>query len=93
MLGGVLRHRRTEMGLTIRDVTKRLGLEYLSNVSSYETGARVPYARIPAIADILRLDPMLLGRAALSIYEPELHKALFGATTPEQEIRNLDPIA
>lgn len=59
--------------LTQREIAQRLGYRCINFVSMMETGAaRVPFEKLPALAEILDVDPAHLVRLGLEQYWPEL---------------------
>ena len=59
--------------LTQREIALRLGYRCVNFVSMMKTGAaRVPFEKLPALAEILDVDPAHLVRLGLEQYWPEL---------------------
>lgn len=59
--------------LTQREIAQRLGYRCVNFVSMMKTGAaRVPLEKLPALAEILDVDPAHLVRLGLEQYWPEL---------------------
>jgi len=59
--------------LTQREIAQRLGIRSVNFVSMMKTGAaRVPLEKLPALAEILGVDPAHLVRLGLEQYWPEL---------------------
>lgn len=59
--------------LTQREIAHRLGYRCVNFVSMMKTGAaRVPFEKLPALAEILDVDPAHLVRLGLEQYWPEL---------------------
>lgn len=59
--------------LTQREIAQQLGLRSVNFVSMMKTGAaRVPLEKLPALAEILGVDPAHLVRLGLEQYWPEL---------------------
>ncbi|MDE2167628.1 MAG: helix-turn-helix transcriptional regulator [Alphaproteobacteria bacterium] len=55
--------------LTQREIAHRLGYRCVDFVSMFKTGAaRVPLEKLPALADILEVDPAYLVRFGLEQY-------------------------
>lgn len=59
--------------LTQREIALRMGYRCVNFVSMIKTGAaRVPLAKLPALAEILEVDPAHLVRLGLEQYWPEI---------------------
>lgn len=59
--------------LTQREIARRMGYRCVNFVSMMKTGAaRVPFEKLPALAEILDVDPAHLVRLGLEQYWPEL---------------------
>src|SRR5215472_8170302 len=63
--------------LTQREIAHRLGYKGINFVSMMKTGAaRVPFEKLPLLAEILGVDPVHLLRLGLDQYWPEFGTAL-----------------
>ena len=79
--GRWLRARREEAGLSQRDLSRALDLDYYTFISQIEAGrGRVPPSQYVAMASALRIEPHDFAKAMLRLYDPITHDMLFGAT-------------
>jgi transcriptional regulator with XRE-family HTH domain len=70
---------REDRGLSQRDLSNRLNLEYYTFISQLENGrGRIPAGRYREWAKALEIDERVFVKAVLSFYEPETFKVLFG---------------
>lgn len=71
--------RRTELGLTQREVAEALGLQAKEFVGFIERGTRQPnYERLPALAKILETSVVTLFQLVIWDSYPNLAKLIFG---------------
>lgn len=78
-LGVILKKYRNAAGLTQKELSKQLGLDYYTFVSQIEGGsARIPPEMFLPWAKALGLDPADFAKVILQYYEPEFFALLFG---------------
>ena len=77
--GAYIRELRLKRDLTQKELSKLLGMEYYTMVSSVENGSnRVPPEALITWATALRVKPSEFAKRLLSHYEPRYFEALFG---------------
>jgi len=77
--GRWLKEAREAARLTQAELAERVGLRYYTFVSQVESGVgRVPIDLQAVGAEALGLDPRDFARRLLRLYEPGLHRLLFG---------------
>jgi transcriptional regulator with XRE-family HTH domain len=73
-----IRQRRLELGRTQREVAAAIGISSADFISLVEQGhRRLELERVPALAQVLELDPALLCRQALEARAPQFAAHLF----------------
>lgn len=76
--GAYIRELRLQRGLTQKELSKLLGLEYYTMISGVENGNnRVPPEALASWAKALRVNPREFAKRLLSHYEPRYFEALF----------------
>ena len=84
-LAGIIRERRTELGLTTDNVAEALHQRTSSLVDRIERGFRAcPLDCIPDLARVLQLDQKELCRFALREAAPIFYATLFGFGEPQR---------
>jgi transcriptional regulator with XRE-family HTH domain len=74
-----LKAAREAAGLTQAELAERVGLRYYTFVSQVESGhGRVPIEAQGAWAKALGMAETEFARTLLALYDPELHRLLFG---------------
>lgn len=77
-LGGWLRELREEQGLSQRDLSEVLGLDYYTFISQLENGrGKIPSNRYRDWAQALGQDPKTFVRQLLMHYDPVSYEILF----------------
>lgn len=77
--GAYIRELRQQRGLTQKELSKLLELEYYTMISGVENGNnRVPPEALVSWAKALRVNPREFAKRLLSHYEPRYFEALFG---------------
>ena len=93
--GAWLRALREAAGLSQRDLSRCLDLEYYTFISQIESGkGRVPPNQYAAMAKALKVEPHDFARHMLRFYDPITHEMLFGSETRPFSpilVRNNDP--
>jgi transcriptional regulator with XRE-family HTH domain len=90
-----LRALREEAGLSQRDLSRHLDLDYYTFISQIESGkGRVPPNQYAAMAKALHVEPHDFAKHMLRFYDPITYEMLFGGE-PKQfspiVVRNKDP--
>lgn len=77
--GSYVRSLREALGITQRELSVKLKLDYYTFISQVETGAsRVPPDAIVQWARALNVKPEEFARKLLGFYDPHMHSAIFG---------------
>ncbi|WFE89789.1 helix-turn-helix transcriptional regulator [Roseibium porphyridii] len=77
--GAYIKELRLKRGLTQKELSKLLGLEYYTMISGVENGSnRIPPEALADWAKALRVKPRDFAKRLLSHYEPRYFEALFG---------------
>lgn len=83
--GQWLKERREAAGLSQRDLSKKVGIEYYTFISQIEAGrGRVPAERYEAYAEALGINPREFTKTMLRYNDTVVYNLLFGTET-EQE--------
>ena len=70
---------REDAGLSQRDLSRHLNLDYYTFISQIESGrGRVPPAQYAAMAKALKVEPHDFAKNMLRFYDPITHDMLFG---------------
>ena len=76
--GRWLRLRREELGLSQRDLARRVKIDYYTFISQIEAGrGRVPADRLQEWASALEINPRDLAVALMKFYDPHTYKLIF----------------
>jgi transcriptional regulator with XRE-family HTH domain len=79
-----LRARREDLGLSQRELARRVNMEYYTFISQIESGrGRVPAERLEDWAGALELEPRDLAKTLMQYYDPYMYRLIFPA--PEEE--------
>lgn len=79
-----LRARREDLGLSQRELARRVNMEYYTFISQIEGGrGRVPAERLEDWAAALELEPRDLAKTLMQYYDPYMYRLIFPA--PEEE--------
>ena len=79
LIGQLVRRRRTEAGLTQKELAERLGLGYITMISQIENEyVAVPPALWTKISKALNFEGSEFVTLCLWEYQPEIYRALFG---------------
>ena len=85
--GKWLRSRRDELGLSQRELARRVNTEYYTFISQIEAGrGRVPAERLKYWAAALEVDPKIFATTLMRFYDPHSYELIFGLN----EIKNID---
>lgn len=77
--GAYIKELRLKRGLTQKELSKLLGLEYYTMISGVENGSsRVPPEALVEWAKALRVRQNAFAKRLLSHYEPRYFEAIFG---------------
>lgn len=83
-LGAWLRELREAQGLSQRDLSDALGLEYYTFISQLENGrGKIPSGRYTDWSIALGQDPKVFVRKLLMHYDPETYNVLFSESTSQ----------
>ena len=78
--GAYVKKLRTEAGLTQRELSEKLNLNYYTFISQVESGAaRVPPEQCLAWAVALKVDGATFSRTLLRYYDPHMFEAIFSS--------------
>lgn len=78
--GQWLKERREAAGLSQRDLSKKVGIEYYTFISQIEAGrGRVPAERYEAYAEALGINPREFTKTMLRYNDTVVYNLLFGA--------------
>lgn len=75
-----LRARREDLGLSQRELARRVNMEYYTFISQIEGGrGRVPAERLEDWATALELEPRDLAKTLMEYYDPHMYRLIFPA--------------
>ena len=75
-----LRARREDLGLSQRELARRVNMEYYTFISQIEGGrGRVPAERLEDWAAALELEPRDLAKTLMEYYDPHMYRLIFPA--------------
>ena len=76
--GAWLRARRSEVGLSQRELAQRVDMEYYTFISQIEAGrGRVPAERLRDWAEALEMDPREFAINLMRYYDPHSYEMIF----------------
>ena len=79
--GSWLRARRSELGLSQRELALRVNMEYYTFISQIEAGrGRVPSDRMREWAEALEVDPKEFAIELMKYYDPFTYEMVFGGS-------------
>jgi len=80
--GRWLRERRCEMGLSQRELARRVNMEYYTFISQIEAGrGRVPADRLRDWAEALEMDPKEFAVNLMKFYDPHMYDMIYGSNS------------
>ena len=80
--GRWLRERRCEMGLSQRELARRVNMEYYTFISQIEAGrGRVPADRLRDWAEALEMDPREFAVNLMKFYDPHMYDMIYGSNS------------
>ncbi len=80
--GRWLRERRCEMGLSQRELARRVNMEYYTFISQIEAGrGRVPADRLRDWAEALEMDPKAFAINLMKFYDPHMYDMIYGSNS------------
>ena len=80
--GRWLRERRCEMGLSLRELARRVNMEYYTFISQIEAGrGRVPADRLRDWAEALEMDPREFAVNLMKFYDPHMYDMIYGSNS------------
>lgn len=78
--GKWLRQLRENLGISQRELAKRVGLEYYTFISQIESGrGRIPPTQMKAWAEVLGVSPRKFGTEMMRYYDPVSYDMIFGS--------------
>jgi transcriptional regulator with XRE-family HTH domain len=84
----IVRLRREELGISVNDLARAVGIRSAEYVVMIEAGHRViELNRAPAFAEILKLDVLGFGMCCLFESFPVFYRAVFGEAAPIPPLR------
>ena len=84
--GKWLRQLRENIGISQRELAKRVGLEYYTFISQIESGrGRIPPAQMRNWAEVLGVSPRKFASEMMRYYDPISHDMIFGSGTGGKE--------
>jgi transcriptional regulator with XRE-family HTH domain len=89
--GAWLRARRTELGLSQRELARRVKVEYYTFISQIEAGrGRVPAERLSDWSKALEMDPKEFAVNIMRYYDPYVYEMVFGSNIEHNAKENCD---
>ena len=77
--GGWLKEQRCRLGLSQRELAKRVNMDYYTFISQIEAGrGRVPAERLLIWAEALELNPREFAIKLMQYYDPYVYELVFG---------------
>ena len=84
-----LRARRTELGLSQRELARRVKVEYYTFISQIEAGrGRVPAERLSDWSKALEMDPKEFAVNIMRYYDPYVYEMVFGSNSEHNAKEN-----
>ena len=78
--GSWLRERRCELGLSQRELARRVNMEYYTFISQIEAGrGRIPAERLQEWSEALEVEPKEFAKTLMRYYDPFTYEMLFAS--------------
>ena len=89
--GSWLRARRSELGLSQRELASRVNIEYYTFISQIEAGrGRVPAEKLRDWSEALEMDPRDFAINIMKYYDPFTFEMVFGSDAEGNMHKNCD---